>query len=235
VVIVDIDGVVTNTASLHAAAAAKCGWHQGIHLGGAGTMTTTSDHQWDSGMSAASEQRPRLYALLRRWPTVLGVGVAALTLSDFDDGREFAIVLLIASLGYLAIAVLERPQATWWVLIGLLAGVVCLRLLNIAPGPVLAVAAVVMTIVGLVRGSLRRLWLPALQAPATLIFGAVAFIAIAAGYQVGSTLVAVGLLAHTVWDLVHLRARAIVSPSLAEWCAVLDTLIAVGILVLVWR
>jgi hypothetical protein len=186
-------------------------------------------------MSAASEQRPRLYALLRRWPTVLGVGVAALTLSDFDDGREFAIVLLIASLGYLAIAVLERPQATWWVLIGLLAGVVCLRLLNIAPGPVLAVAAVVMTIVGLVRGSLRRLWLPALQAPATLIFGAVAFIAIAAGSQVGSTLVAVGLLTHTVWDLVHLRARAIVSPSLAEWCAVLDTLIAVGILVLVWR
>jgi hypothetical protein len=182
-------------------------------------------------MSTATEQKPRLYALLRRWPTVLGVGVAALTLSDFDDGREFAIVLLIASVGYLAIAVLERPQATWWVLIGLLAGVVCLRLLNIAPGPVLAVAAAVMTIVGLVRGSLRRLWLPALQAPATLI----AFIAIAAGSQVGSSLVAVGLLAHTVWDLVHLRARAIVSPSLAEWCAVLDTLIVVGILVLVWR
>jgi len=186
-------------------------------------------------VSITGTQEPRRHMLLRRWPTALGVGVAALTLSDFDDGREFAIVLLIASLGYLAIAVLERPQATWWVLIGLLAGVVCLRLLNIAPGPVLAVAAVVMTIVGLVRGSLRRLWLPALQAPATLIFGAVAFIAIAAGSQVGSTLVAVGLLAHTVWDLVHLRARAIVSPSLAEWCAVLDTLIAVGILFLVWR
>ena len=43
-VIFDMDGVVTNTAGLHAAAAAKCGWHHGIHLGGAGTMTTTSDH-----------------------------------------------------------------------------------------------------------------------------------------------------------------------------------------------
>jgi YHS domain-containing protein len=43
-VICDIDGVVTNTAGLHAAAAAKCGWHEGIHLGGAETMTTTSDH-----------------------------------------------------------------------------------------------------------------------------------------------------------------------------------------------
>jgi diacylglycerol kinase len=106
-------------------------------------------------MNTAIQQRPRLYALLRRWPTALGVGVAALTLSDFDDGREFAIVLLIASIGYLAIAVLERPEATWWVLIGLLAGVVCMRLLNIAPEPVLVVAAVAMTIVGLVRGSLR--------------------------------------------------------------------------------
>ncbi|HVD79532.1 MAG TPA: hypothetical protein VNB87_03305 [Propionibacteriaceae bacterium] len=76
------------------------------------------------------------------------------------------------------------------------------------------------------------LWLPALQAPATL--GTLAFIAIAAGSQLGSTLGAVGLLAHTVWDVIHLRARAIVAPSLAEWCAVLDTLIAVGILVLVW-
>jgi hypothetical protein len=185
-------------------------------------------------MSTAIHERPRLHALLRRWPTALGVGVAALTLSDFDDGREFAIVLLIASVGYLTIAALGRPDATWWVLIGLLAGVVCMRLLNIAPEPVLVVVAMAMTIVGLVRGSLRRLWLPVLQIPATLAFGAVAFLAIAAGSQVGGTLVAAGLLAHTVWDVIHLRARAIVSPSLAEWCAVLDTLIAAGILVLVW-
>ncbi len=157
---------------------------------------------------------------------MLGVGVAALMLSDFDDGREFAIVLLIASVGYLAIAVLERPQATWWVLIGLLAGVVCLRLLNIAPEPVLAVAAVLTTIVGLVRGSLRRLWLPALQAPGRGLHR----------YRGRfSSREHPGCSGHTVWDLVHLRARAIVSPSLAEWCAVLDTLIAVGILVLVWR
>jgi beta-phosphoglucomutase-like phosphatase (HAD superfamily) len=28
-VIIDIDGVVTDTAGLHVAAAAKCGWHEG--------------------------------------------------------------------------------------------------------------------------------------------------------------------------------------------------------------
>lgn len=148
-------------------------------------------------------------------------------------GREFAIVLLLASVGYLLIAVLERPRATWWVLIGLLGAVVCLRLLNLPPEPVLAAAAVATTIVGLVRGS-SRLWLPALQAPATMIFGGLAFVAVAAGSQIGSTLVAAGLLGHTVWDVIHLRARAIVAPSLAEWCAVLDTLIAICILVLVW-
>jgi hypothetical protein len=64
------------------------------------------------------------------------------------------------------------------------------------------------------------LWLPAFQAPATLIFGTLAFIAIAAGSQLGRTLVAVGLLAHTAWDVIHLRAQAIAAPSLAEWCAV---------------
>jgi hypothetical protein len=48
------------------------------------------------------------------------------------------------------------------------------------------------------------------------------------------TMVSASWWAHAVWDVIHLRARAIVSPSLAEWCAVLDTLIAVGILVLAW-
>jgi hypothetical protein len=42
-------------------------------------------------VSITGAQEPRRHMLLRRWPTALGVGVAALTLSDFDDGREFAI------------------------------------------------------------------------------------------------------------------------------------------------
>ena len=92
-----------------------------------------SNMQTNDASSAVAAGKPRLNALLRRWPTALGIGVAALTLSDFDDGREFAIVLLIASIGYLLIAVLERPRATWWVLAGLLVAVVCLRLLEIPP------------------------------------------------------------------------------------------------------
>jgi hypothetical protein len=52
------------------------------------------DHRMQSNeVSITGTQEPRRH-MLRRWPTALGVGVAALTLSDFDDGREFAIVLL---------------------------------------------------------------------------------------------------------------------------------------------
>jgi hypothetical protein len=209
------------------------GWDvSALSAGASGSMASTM--QTNDVSSAAVQDRSRLAALLHRWPTALGFGVAALTLSDFEDGREFAIVLLIAAIGYLLIAVLERPRATWWILGGLLVVVVCLRLLDVPPEPVLAIVAAAAIIFGLLRGSLRRLWLPALQVPATLLFGTVAFVALAAGSQVGSTLVAAGLLAHAVWDVIHLRARAIVAPSLAEWCAVLDTLIAVGILILVW-
>jgi hypothetical protein len=209
------------------------GWDvSALSVGVSGSMAKTM--QTNDVTSTAVQDRSRLAALLHRWPTALGIGVAALMLSDIDDGREFAIVLLIAAVGYLLIAVLERPRATWLLLAGLLLVVVGLRLLDISPEPVLAVVAVAAIVFGLIRGPLRRPWLPALQAPATLLFGTVAFIAVAAGSQVGSALVAVGLLAHAVWDVIHFRARAIVAPSLAEWCAVLDTLIAVGILVLVW-
>jgi hypothetical protein len=137
-------------------------WDVSAHSAGAsGSMA--SNMQTNDASSAVAESKPRLNTLLRRWPTALGIGVAALTLSDFDDGREFAIVLLIASIGYLVIAVLERPRATWWVLAGLLVAVVCLRLLEIPPEPVFAVLAVGVIIFGLVRGSLRRPWLPAFK------------------------------------------------------------------------
>jgi hypothetical protein len=71
-------------------------WDVSAHSAGvSGSMA--SKMQTNDASSAVAESKPRLNALLRRWPTALVIGVAALTLSDFDDGREFAIVLLIAS------------------------------------------------------------------------------------------------------------------------------------------
>jgi len=45
--------------------------------------------------------------------------------------------------------------------------------------------------------------------------------------------VAVGLLLHGTWDLAHWRRDAVVSRSLAEWCAALDLTLGAGLLTLV--
>jgi hypothetical protein len=43
--------------------------------------------------------------------------------------------------------------------------------------------------------------------------------------------VAVGLLGHAAWDVWHHRTNRVVSRSLAEFCLVLDTALAIGIIV----
>ena len=45
-------------------------------------------------------------------------------------------------------------------------------------------------------------------------------------------LIAVGLAAHAVWDIVHHRRNAVVSRSYAEFCAVLDLTLAVVVILL---
>ncbi|MGQ0574969.1 MAG: hypothetical protein ACT4RN_12290 [Pseudonocardia sp.] len=40
-----------------------------------------------------------------------------------------------------------------------------------------------------------------------------------------------GWLAHGIWDFAHLRADTVVSRSYAEWCGVVDVLVAVGLVV----
>lgn len=51
--------------------------------------------------------------------------------------------------------------------------------------------------------------------------------------EVGRYLVAAGLLGHAAWDAVHWHADKIVARSFAEWCAVLDIALGLGILLLV--
>jgi hypothetical protein len=45
-------------------------------------------------------------------------------------------------------------------------------------------------------------------------------------------LVSLGLLAHVAWDVYHHRNGRVVARSFAEFCGVLDILVAVGVLVL---
>jgi hypothetical protein len=54
----------------------------------------------------------------------------------------------------------------------------------------------------------------------------VALAGLAVDPDLGRHLVAAGWFLHGVWDLVHLRADKVVARSYAEWCGVVDVLIA---------
>jgi hypothetical protein len=59
--------------------------------------------------------------------------------------------------------------------------------------------------------------------------GAAAAIALILSRDAGSYLVAAGLLGHAAWDVYHHRVNRVVVRSMAEFCCVLDTLLAVAI------
>ena len=49
--------------------------------------------------------------------------------------------------------------------------------------------------------------------------------------DVARYVLAAGWLGHGVWDLVHLRRRAVVSRSYAQWCGVVDIVMAAELLI----
>ena len=82
---------------------------------------------------------------------------------------------------------------------------------------------------GLLRGATHPAGGLPLQSIAMAGFGAAAAIALYANEVAGAYLVAAGLLGHAAWDAYHHRANKVVVRSMAEFCFVLDTLLAVAI------
>jgi hypothetical protein len=185
----------------------------------------------------SSEPRP-VQAIARRWPAILGLAFAAFNLATDDPHSVTAVllVLVLATTGYVVIAVLVRPRWSWPVLAVLVVLVVTARLAG--AGPVVELAAMTAVVlgavvVGAVRGTFSRpgayRWQP---------FAAVGFMALGLGAlwlspEAGRVLVAAGLIGHAAWDLVHWHRHEVVSRSLAEWCGALDLALGVGVLVLV--
>ena len=63
-----------------------------------------------------------------------------------------------------------------------------------------------------------------------VLFGGLALIGLSVAPEIARYVLAAGWLGHGVWDLVHLRRDKVVSRSYAEWCGVLDVLIAAELL-----
>jgi hypothetical protein len=183
-------------------------------------------------------EKPRtLWGSLQWWPTLVAIGLAGFVAFDMSSGSELAPILTASGLVYLGAAALQKPSTAWplflltfvviyaaeagwtdfdatWVLLGL---------------------AGLFVGYGLLRGAVRPTGGLPLQSIAMIAFGAAAAIALVVEEVVGAYLVAAGLLAHAAWDVYHHWANKVVVRSLAEFCFVLDTLLAVAIVIFTLR
>ena len=201
-----------------------------------------SDHATDDDSSHAHQapDRSRWADFLKhRWPTALGIALAAMTAYDLeiDAGSVSSLAALVVLMAfvYVGAAALDRRRATWVVfLAGCAVIVVFLDLLDsgVDPSAVLLVAALVFFMLGVARGLLRRPGGLTLQAAGMLGFGVVALMALYVDPNLGAYLVAFALIGHAAWDAYHYLRDRVVARSYAEYCGVLDLLVGAAILVM---
>jgi hypothetical protein len=169
--------------------------------------------------------------LAHRWPTALGVAVAALTVFDLRGGTELAALTMLMPVVYLGAAALDRRRFAWVVL---LAGVAVLTVVpsssEAVPSFGFLAAALVFFVVGAVRGELRKPGGLALQTVGVLAFGSIVLAALYVDADLGGFLVAIALLGHAAWDAHHYLRDRVVARSYAEWCAVVDILAGAAVL-----
>ena len=169
--------------------------------------------------------------LVHRWPTALGIAVAALAAFDLENGLEFAALTVLMALVYLGAAALDRRWSAWVVL---LAGLPLVTFIPptawISASVVLLVVAAVFLVVGVARGQLIKPGGVPLQTAGMLAFGSIVLVALYVGPDLGGKLVAVAILGHAAWDAYHYLRDRVVPRSYAEFCAVVDLLLGAAIL-----
>jgi hypothetical protein len=169
-------------------------------------------------------------AVLRRWPTALAVGPWVVSLGGGDaEGLVwiYGHIFLIMPLLYLFVSAIERPRASWPTLLVITTGLIALRAQGVDAAWIVFVAvALIVTAWGAVRGRLRWSDPFCVQVLGMAGFGALALAGLNVDPDLGRYLVAAGVFLHGVWDLVHLKLGKVVVRSYAEWCGVIDILLA---------
>src|ERR671911_1325736 len=170
--------------------------------------------------------------LMHRWPTALGIAVAALAAFDVDDGLEFAALTLLMALVYLGAAALDRPWSAWLVLLaGLPLAIFIPSTSEVVPSVVFLVAAPVFLVLGVARGQWQRPGGLPLQSAGMLAFGSIVLVALFYVYpDLGGQLVGIAILGHAAWDAYHYLRDRVVTRTYAEFCAVVDLLLGAAIL-----
>ncbi|MGW4872633.1 hypothetical protein [Streptomyces chartreusis] len=175
----------------------------------------------------------------RRWPTVLAVAVVALNVAtsgsqDLADAvGGFGETLPLLPLIYLMVNQLGEPRFTWPVLgAGLVAVFGLAAQDTVAPSTVLVGLAAILLLWGAVRGTPHGRAVLGVQAGGAVLFCGLALAGLAVDADLGRYLVAAGWFLHGVWDFVHLWRDKVVSRTFAEWCGVIDVLVAAQLLFL---
>lgn len=191
--------------------------------------------------SRTTTHRPHPAAVLkRRWPTALAVAVVALNVAASgsqgvaDAVGGFGETLPLLPLIYLVVNQLGQSRFTWPVLGAGLVAVFVLPLQEVvAPATVMVALSLVLLAWGAIRGTPHGRAVLGVQAAGVLVFCGLALAGLAVDPDLGRYLVAAGWFFHGVWDFVHLRLDKVVSRTFAEWCGVIDVLVAVQLLLLV--
>lgn len=172
--------------------------------------------------------------LTHRWPTLLAIAFAALVVFGLKPGRDLYFLLFILALGYLVATALNLPWAPWVVLVLSIPAQVAMMALSIEPAVGLLVVALIFLILGFARSRVQAPWGMPLQTVGLLAFGGLGLATLFVAPALGGYLVAVGLIGHGIWDIVHYWANRVVARSYAEMCAVYDILLGTAILIVIW-
>ena len=173
--------------------------------------------------------------LKHRWPTALGIAVAVLTAFDLQLDAGFvaslSALVVVMALVYLGSAALDRRWSAWVVLLaGLPVAFFLTPTSGIGAAIVLLFASLVLVVLGVARGQLRRPGGLTLQAAGVLCFGTIALATLYVDTVLGAYLVAAALLGHAVWDAFHYLRDRVVARSYAEFCGIVDLLLGAAIL-----
>jgi hypothetical protein len=180
---------------------------------------------------------PRFWSSLQWWPTLAGIALAAFVAYDLSRGRDLASILAASGLVYLGAAALRKPATAWplFLVTFVVITIASIGLIDFDATWILLGLAGVLFVYGLVRGALSKPGGLGLQTLAMIVVGAAAGLALLVDPTVGAYVVALGLLAHAGWDAYHHRVNKVVVRSMAEFCFVLDVLLAVAIVIVTLR
>jgi hypothetical protein len=180
----------------------------------------------------------RWTGVLKRWPTALAIGLTAITLDGGDLDATvvegYGEALLLLPWPYVIGALLQRRRVAWPALLVGMTAIIALRILDvIAPSAVFVSMSVLLLVWSAVCGLLRRSESVRIQMLGMIGFIALSLVGLAIDPGVGLYVVAAGWFLHGVWDFVHLSNDKVVVRSYAEWCGVVDVLIAAELVFLV--